>query len=59
MHYAGTKHTFDGVLLVPTYSAAAPVWASALTRLTRDSTLNTPLLSSAMDRPEPVSPSSL
>ena len=41
--------TFDDVLLVPAYSDVVPVQVSTQTQLTRDITLNTPLLSSAMD----------
>jgi IMP dehydrogenase len=41
--------TFDDVLLVPAYSEVVPVQVSTLTQLTRDITLNTPLISSAMD----------
>ncbi len=41
--------TFDDVLLVPAYSEVVPVQVSTQTQLTRDITLNTPLLSSAMD----------
>jgi IMP dehydrogenase len=41
--------TFDDVLLVPAYSDVVPVQVSTATRLTRQITLNTPLLSSAMD----------
>jgi IMP dehydrogenase len=41
--------TFDDVLLVPAYSDVVPMSVSTQTRLTRDITLNTPLLSSAMD----------
>jgi len=41
--------TFDDVLLVPAYSEAVPAHVSTQTRLTRDITLNTPLLSAAMD----------
>src|ERR1700691_5257199 len=41
--------TFDDVLLVPAYSEVVPVSVSTQTRLTRDITLNTPLISSAMD----------
>jgi len=41
--------TFDDVLLVPAYSDVVPVQVSTVTRLTRQITLNTPLLSSAMD----------
>jgi IMP dehydrogenase len=41
--------TFDDVLLVPAYSEVVPTTVSTQTQLTRDITLNTPLLSSAMD----------
>jgi len=49
-----TKHlpealTFDDVLLVPAYSEVVPATVSTQTQLTRAITLNTPLLSSAMD----------
>ncbi len=41
--------TFDDVLLVPSYSDVVPVQVSTQTQLTRSITLNTPLVSSAMD----------
>jgi len=41
--------TFDDVLLVPAYSEVVPTQVSTQTQLTREITLNTPLLSSAMD----------
>ena len=41
--------TFDDVLLVPAYSEVVPVQVSTQTQLTREISLNTPLLSSAMD----------
>jgi IMP dehydrogenase len=41
--------TFDDVLLVPAYSEVVPVQASTQTQLTRNITLNTPLISAAMD----------
>ena len=41
--------TFDDVLLVPAYSEVVPVQVSTQTQLTRAITLNTPLLSAAMD----------
>ncbi len=41
--------TFDDVLLVPAYSDVVPATVSTQTQLTRDITLNTPLISSAMD----------
>ena len=41
--------TFDDVLLVPAYSAVLPLDASLASKLTRDISLNTPLVSAAMD----------
>jgi len=41
--------TFDDVLLVPAYSEVVPSQVSTQTQLTRGITLNTPLISSAMD----------
>lgn len=41
--------TFDDVLLVPAYSDVVPTQVSTQTRLTRRITLNTPLMSAAMD----------
>ena len=41
--------TFDDVLLVPAYSDILPKDTSLTTRLTRNITLNIPLLSAAMD----------
>lgn len=41
--------TFDDVLLVPAYSEVIPTQVSTQTRLTERITLNTPLLSAAMD----------
>jgi IMP dehydrogenase len=41
--------TFDDVLLVPAHSAVLPRDVTLATRLTRDITLNTPLVSAAMD----------
>src|SRR5947209_420177 len=41
--------TFDDVLLVPAYSEILPRDVSIKTRLTRDITLNIPMLSAAMD----------
>ena len=41
--------TFDDVLLVPAYSEVVPAHVSTQTQLTRSITLNTPLISSAMD----------
>src|SRR6201994_4893132 len=41
--------TFDDVLLVPSYSDVVPTQVSTQTQLTRNITLNTPLVSAAMD----------
>ncbi len=41
--------TFDDVLLVPAYSDVIPTQVSTQTQLTRSITLNTPLMSAAMD----------
>jgi len=41
--------TFDDVLLVPAYSEVVPVQVSTQTQLTKAITLNTPLISAAMD----------
>src|SRR6185437_12276014 len=41
--------TFDDVLLVPAYSEVVPAQVSTHTRLTQRISLNTPLLSAAMD----------
>jgi IMP dehydrogenase len=41
--------TFDDVLLIPAFSEVVPALASTQTRLTRRISLNTPLLSAAMD----------
>src|SRR6201994_4635112 len=41
--------TFDDVLLVPAYSDVVPAQVSTQTKLTRNITLNTPLISAAMD----------
>jgi IMP dehydrogenase len=41
--------TFDDVLLVPAYSEIVPNQVSTETQLTRNITLNTPLISAAMD----------
>src|SRR6202142_726650 len=41
--------TFDDVFLVPAFSEVVPAQVSTQTKLTREITLNTPLLSSAMD----------
>jgi IMP dehydrogenase len=41
--------TFDDVLLVPAYSEVVPAQVSTQTHLTKRITLNTPLMSAAMD----------
>src|ERR1700709_2075554 len=41
--------TFDDVLLVPAYSEVVPTQVSTQTRLTKSISLNTPLVSAAMD----------
>ena len=41
--------TFDDVLLVPAHSDVVPTQVSTLTQLTKHITLNTPLISAAMD----------
>ena len=41
--------TFDDVLLVPAYSEVVPTQVSTQAQLTRNITLNTPLISAAMD----------
>src|ERR1700760_4097504 len=41
--------TFDDVLLVPSFSDVVPAQVSTQTQLTRSISLNTPLLSAAMD----------
>ncbi|QHN02392.1 IMP dehydrogenase [Granulicella sp. WH15] len=41
--------TFDDVLLVPAYSEVVPTQVSTQVQLTRNITLNTPLMSAAMD----------
>ncbi len=41
--------TFDDVLLVPAYSNVVPAQVSTQTQLTKNITLNTPLMSAAMD----------
>jgi IMP dehydrogenase len=41
--------TFDDVLLIPAYSEVVPAHVSTQTQLTKEITLNTPLISSAMD----------
>ncbi len=41
--------TFDDVLLIPAFSDVVPTQVSTLTQLTKNITLNTPLMSAAMD----------
>ena len=43
------KHTFDDVLLVPSYSQTIPSDANVQTNLTKNISLNIPLLSASMD----------
>ncbi len=47
--FYGEGLTFDDVLLVPAYSEILPREVSLATRITRDITLNIPLVSAAMD----------
>ncbi len=47
--FVGDALTFDDVLLVPSYSAVLPRETVVSTRLTREISLNIPLLSAAMD----------
>lgn len=49
MRLLGKALTFDDVLLVPAYSEVLPKDTSLQTRLTRNITLNLPLVSAAMD----------
>jgi len=49
MRLVQTALTFDDVLLVPAYSAVLPRDTSLRTRLTREISLNIPLVSAAMD----------
>ncbi|TCP09908.1 IMP dehydrogenase [Caldimonas thermodepolymerans] len=49
MRLLGKALTFDDVLLVPAYSQVLPRDTSLATRLTRNITLNLPLVSAAMD----------
>jgi IMP dehydrogenase len=49
MRIAQEALTFDDVLLVPAYSNVLPRDVSLTTKLTRDITINIPLLSAAMD----------
>ena len=41
--------TFDDVLLLPAYSEVLPKQTSLTTRLTKDITINLPIISAAMD----------
>ncbi|MCK6484259.1 MAG: IMP dehydrogenase [Phycisphaerae bacterium] len=47
--FVGEGITFDDVLLVPAYSSVLPAEADVRTRLTRNITLNIPLVSAPMD----------
>ncbi len=49
MHIVQEALTFDDVLLLPAYSTVLPKQAQLNTPLTRDITLNIPLISAAMD----------
>ncbi|HOI65419.1 MAG TPA: IMP dehydrogenase, partial [Thiomonas arsenitoxydans] len=49
MRLVGKALTFDDVLLVPAYSQVLPRDTSLATRLTRNISLNIPLVSAAMD----------
>ena len=49
MRIAQEALTFDDVLLIPAHSTVMPKDVSLVTRLTRDITLNIPLISAAMD----------
>ncbi len=49
MRIAQEALTFDDVLLLPAYSNVLPRDVSLTTQLTRDITINIPLLSAAMD----------
>jgi len=49
MRLLGKALTFDDVLLVPAFSQVLPKDASLATRLSRNITLNLPLVSAAMD----------
>lgn len=49
MRIAQEALTFDDVLLLPAYSSVLPRDVSLTTKLTRDITINIPLLSAAMD----------
>ena len=45
----GEGLTYDDVLIIPAYSEVLPSQVSISTRLTRNITLNTPIISAAMD----------
>jgi IMP dehydrogenase len=49
MNLLKTALTFDDVLLVPAHSTTMPKEVSMVTKLTKNITLNTPILSAAMD----------
>ncbi len=49
MNLLKTALTFDDVLLVPAHSSIMPKEVSLITQLTKNITLNTPILSAAMD----------
>ncbi len=49
MNLLKTAYTFDDVLLVPAHSKTMPKEVSLTTQLTKNITLNTPILSAAMD----------
>ncbi len=49
MNLIKTAYTFDDVLLVPAHSTTMPKEVSLKTQLTKNITLNTPILSAAMD----------
>ncbi|MBT6922757.1 MAG: CBS domain-containing protein, partial [Candidatus Ruthia sp.] len=49
MNLLKTALTFDDVLLVPAHSTTMPKEVSLKTQLTKNITLNTPILSAAMD----------
>jgi len=49
MRITGDGLTFDDVLLLPDYSEVLPKEVNLATRLTREITLQVPLLAAAMD----------
>jgi hypothetical protein len=53
MRLLGKALTFDDVLLVPAFSQVLPKDTSLATRLSRNITLNLPLVSAAMDTVTP------